>query len=65
MTIQVQSNNVAYASEFRSLFARRDIFVYDAQGLRRISVSGGVQFIAAFAAFLLVAWSVFAAVACE
>jgi murein DD-endopeptidase MepM/ murein hydrolase activator NlpD len=46
---------------FRTLFKPRDIFLHDGKALRRVRVGSGVQAAAAFAAVLLLFWSVFAA----
>jgi murein DD-endopeptidase MepM/ murein hydrolase activator NlpD len=46
---------------FRTMFKPRDIFLHDGKALRRVRVGSGVQAAAAFAAILVLLWSVFAA----
>jgi murein DD-endopeptidase MepM/ murein hydrolase activator NlpD len=46
---------------FRTMFKPRDIFLHDGKALRRVSIGSGTQAAAAFAAIVLLLWSVFAA----
>jgi murein DD-endopeptidase MepM/ murein hydrolase activator NlpD len=46
---------------FRTMFKPRDIFLHDGKSLRRVRVGSAVQAAAAFAAIVLLLWSVFAA----
>ena len=62
MTDLVVTNNGLGAQKFRNFFRARDIFLHDGQALRRITLTAPVQFLAALATMLLVAWSVFASV---
>jgi murein DD-endopeptidase MepM/ murein hydrolase activator NlpD len=46
---------------FRTMFKPRDIFLHDGKALRRVRVGSGVQAAGAFAALMLLFWSLFAA----
>ncbi|HEX8467652.1 MAG TPA: M23 family metallopeptidase [Allosphingosinicella sp.] len=46
---------------FRTMFKPRDIFLHDGKALRRVRVGSGVQAATAFAAVVLLLWSIFAA----
>jgi murein DD-endopeptidase MepM/ murein hydrolase activator NlpD len=46
---------------FRTMFKPRDIFLHDGKALRRVRVGSGIQVAGAFAALLLLVWSIFAA----
>ena len=61
MTKLAQSKNAGLGSKFRNIFKPRDIFFHDGTSLKRIRVSSGVQFGAAFALGITLFWSVFAA----
>jgi len=61
MTKLVQSNNAGFGRKFRNIFKPRDIFFHDGTSLRRIRVSGKVQFGFAFTLGVTLFWSVFAA----
>jgi murein DD-endopeptidase MepM/ murein hydrolase activator NlpD len=61
MTNLVQSKNAGYGRKFRNIFKPRDIFFHDGTSLRRIRVSGQVQFGFAFFLGITLFWSVFAA----
>ncbi len=62
MTNLVQTANAGFPAKFRNLFKPRDIFFHDGKSLRRFSVGTQVQVAATLFAFLLLAWSAFAAV---
>ena len=62
MTNFVPTTNETLAGKFRGLFKPRDIFLHDGKSLRRFTIGAGVQRAAAFAAFVVLAWSVFATV---
>jgi murein DD-endopeptidase MepM/ murein hydrolase activator NlpD len=61
MTKLVQTRKAGLGHRFRSLFKPRDIFYHDGTSLKRLRVSGTVQFGAAFALGLTLFWSIFAA----
>ena len=61
MTKLVQSKNAGLGRKFRNIFKPRDIFFHDGTSLRRIRVSGSLQFGFAFALGITLFWSVFAA----
>src|SRR5688572_13035377 len=61
MTKLVQSRKAGLGFRFRNFFKPRDIFFHDGTSLKRIRVSSGVQFGAAFALGVTLFWSVFAA----
>src|SRR5688500_8616347 len=61
MTKLTQTRNGGNGFKFRNLFKPRDIFFHDGTSLKRIRVSSGVQFGAAFALGITLFWSVFAA----
>lgn len=48
------------AVKFSNFFKPRDIFLHDGKSLRRFTIGSRVQMAAAFAAFLMLAWSSFA-----
>ena len=52
--------NAGFTSKFRNVFKPRDIFLHDGKSLRRFTIGARIQFAAAFAAFVLLAWSAFA-----
>ena len=52
--------NAGFTAKFRNLFKPRDIFLHDGKSLRRFTIGARLQFAAAFAAFVLLAWSAFA-----
>jgi len=52
--------NAGFSAKFRNLFKPRDIFLHDGKSLRRFTIGARLQFAAAFAAFVLLAWSAFA-----
>ena len=54
--------NAGFGSKFLTFFRARDIFMHDGTSLRRLRIGAKVQMAAAFAAFVLLAWSVFATV---
>ncbi|HEX8448645.1 MAG TPA: M23 family metallopeptidase [Allosphingosinicella sp.] len=56
-----KTNNAGPNGMFRTMFKPRDIFLHDGKALRRVRVGSGVQAAAAFAAILVLLWSVFAA----
>ncbi|HET9641211.1 MAG TPA: M23 family metallopeptidase [Allosphingosinicella sp.] len=56
-----KTNNAGLSGMFRTLFKPRDIFLHDGKALRRVRVGSGIQAAGAFAALLLLFWSVFAA----
>ena len=56
-----KTNNAGLFGMFRNLFKPRDIFLHDGKALRRVRVGSGVQAAAAFAALVLLVWSIFAA----
>ncbi|HEX8307794.1 MAG TPA: M23 family metallopeptidase [Allosphingosinicella sp.] len=56
-----KTNNAGLNGMFRTMFKPRDIFLHDGKALRRVRVGSGVQAAAAFAAILVLLWSVFAA----
>ena len=60
MTTFVSTANANPSAKFRSVFKPRDIFLHDGKSLRRFTIGAGVQMAAAFAAFVLLAWSAFA-----
>jgi murein DD-endopeptidase MepM/ murein hydrolase activator NlpD len=59
--VLTKTNNAGLFGMFRTMFKPRDIFLHDGKALRRIRIGSGVQAAAAFAALLLLFWSVFAA----
>jgi murein DD-endopeptidase MepM/ murein hydrolase activator NlpD len=61
MTKLAQSRNAGLGAKFRNIFKPRDIFFHDGTSLKRIRVTSGVQFGAAFALGITLFWSVFAA----
>ncbi|HEY5721413.1 MAG TPA: M23 family metallopeptidase [Allosphingosinicella sp.] len=61
MTTLAQSKNAGLGAKFRNIFKPRDIFFHDGTSLKRIRVTSGVQFGAAFALGITLFWSVFAA----
>ena len=60
MTDFMPTANASLSVKFRNLFKPRDIFLHDGKSLRRFTIGARVQMAAAFAAFLLLAWSAFA-----
>ena len=60
MTEFVPVANASLPTRFRNLFKPRDIFLHDGKSLRRFTIGARVQMAAAFAAFVLLAWSAFA-----
>ena len=54
--------NATRFGTFRNLFKPRDIFLHDGKSLRRFTIGARIQMAAAFAAFILLAWSAFATV---
>ncbi len=56
-----KTNNAGLFGMFRTMFKPRDIFLHDGKALRRVRVGSGIQAAAAFGAFLLLVWSIFAA----
>lgn len=56
-----KTNNAGLFGMFRFMFKPRDIFLHDGKALRRVRVGSGVQAAAAFAALMLLVWSIFAA----
>ena len=56
-----KTNNAGRLGMFRTMFKPRDIFLHDGKALRRVRVGSGVQFAGAFAALVLLFWSLFAA----
>ena len=56
-----KTNNAGLSGMFRTMFKPRDIFLHDGKALRRVRVGSGVQAAGAFAALLLLFWSIFAA----
>jgi len=52
--------NAGFTAKFRNVFKPRDIFLHDGKSLRRFTIGARLQFAAAFAAFVLLAWSAFA-----
>ena len=56
-----KTNNAGRFGMFRTMFKPRDIFLHDGKALRRVRVGSGIQAAAAFAALVLLLWSVFAA----
>src|SRR5688572_18264910 len=59
--VLTKTNNAGRIGMFRTMFKPRDIFLHDGKALRRVSIGSGVQAAAAFAAVVLLLWSVFAA----
>ena len=59
--VLTKTNNAGLFGMFRTMFKPRDIFLHDGKALRRVRVGSGVQAAGAFAAFLLLVWSIFAA----
>ena len=59
--VLTKTNNAGLNGMFRTMFKARDIFLHDGKALRRVRVGSGVQAAAAFAAILILLWSVFAA----
>lgn len=59
--VLTKTNNAGRFGMFRTMFKPRDIFLHDGKALRRVRVGSGVQASAAFAAFMLLMWSLFAA----
>jgi murein DD-endopeptidase MepM/ murein hydrolase activator NlpD len=59
--VLTKTNNAGPIGMFRMLFKPRDIFLHDGKALRRIRVGSGLQISAAFAALMLLFWSIFAA----
>jgi murein DD-endopeptidase MepM/ murein hydrolase activator NlpD len=60
MTDFTPTANAGFSGKFRNLFKPRDIFLHDGKSLRRFTIGARIQMAAAFAAFLLLAWSAFA-----
>jgi murein DD-endopeptidase MepM/ murein hydrolase activator NlpD len=60
MTNSITTANAGFAAKFRNLFQPRDIFLHDGKSLRRFTIGSGIQKAAALAAFVVLAWSVFA-----
>ena len=60
MTNSIGLANAGMLAKFRRFFTPRDIFLHDGKSLRRFTIGSGVQKTAAFAAFFVLAWSVFA-----
>ena len=60
MTTILATTNENWAGKFRAAFKPRDIFLHDGTSLRRFTIGAKVQMTAAFAAFILLAWSAFA-----
>jgi murein DD-endopeptidase MepM/ murein hydrolase activator NlpD len=61
MVLTAKTNNAGPGRAFRKLFRPRDIFFHDGTSLRRFRVGSGIQFTLAFAGFLTLFWSIFAA----
>lgn len=59
--VLTKTNNAGRFGMFRTMFKPRDIFLHDGKALRRVRVGSGLQAAAAFAALVLLLWSVFAA----
>jgi murein DD-endopeptidase MepM/ murein hydrolase activator NlpD len=59
--VLTKTNNAGLNGMFRTMFKPRDIFLHDGKALRRVRVGSGAQAAAAFAAILVLLWSVFAA----
>jgi murein DD-endopeptidase MepM/ murein hydrolase activator NlpD len=55
-----QTLNAGHTGKFRNFFKPRDIFLHDGKSLRRFTIGSKIQMAAAFAAFVLLAWSAFA-----
>lgn len=60
MTNSTVTANAGIAARFRDLFKPRDIFLHDGKSLRRFTIGARFQMAAAFAAFVILAWSAFA-----
>ncbi len=60
MTNSTVTANAGIAARFRDFFKPRDIFLHDGKSLRRFTIGARVQMAAAFAAFVILAWSAFA-----
>ena len=60
MTNHLLATNATGAWKFRAMFKPRDVFLHDGKSLRRFTIGASVQMAAAFAAFILLAWSAFA-----
>lgn len=60
MMNSIATANAGYGAKFRGLFKPRDIFLHDGKSLRRFTIGAKVQMAAAFAAFLVLAWSAYA-----
>jgi murein DD-endopeptidase MepM/ murein hydrolase activator NlpD len=59
--VLTKTNNAGPIGMFRTMFKARDIFLHDGKALRRVRVGSGIQAAGAFAALVLLFWSVFAA----
>ena len=55
--------NAGIGARFHSFFKPRDVFLHDGKSLRRFTIGAKVQMAAAFAVFVLLAWSAFATAA--
>jgi len=59
--VLTKTNNAGPIEMFRTTFKPRDIFLHDGKVLRRVRIGSGIQVAGAFAALLLLLWSIFAA----
>jgi murein DD-endopeptidase MepM/ murein hydrolase activator NlpD len=59
--VLTKTNNAGPIGMFRTMFKPRDIFLHDGKALRRVQIGSGIQAAAAFAALMLLFWSIFAA----
>lgn len=59
--VLTKTKNAGFSGMFRTMFKPRDIFLHDGKTLRRVQVGSGLQAAGAFAALILLFWSIFAA----